>query len=220
MLTSIDLFERLKNFVLSLLFQPWIGYCTLTALMVDFWVEWMLICWILVIAVYDCCWLELLKLLWIIVAHLNGWYCCELLLLGWMVWMGVAGLNGLNGSCWFEWELLGWMVWMGVAGLNGLNGSCWFEWFEWELLGWMVWMGVAGLNGCSWYTFGLLIGMPVKSCGLCCVCGFYLSCIVIPKHFNWLPTNIASIPTCIVSCFEKVLLLFYTAKSSALNLEG
>jgi hypothetical protein len=164
MLTSIDLFERLKNFVLSLLFQPWIGYCTLTALVVDFWVEWMLICWMLVIAVYDCCWLELLKLLWIIVAHLNGWYCCELLLL--------------------------------------------------------VWMGVAGLNGCSWYTFGLLMGMPVKSCGLCCVCGFYLSCIVIPKHFNWLPTNITSIPTCIVSCFEKVLLLFYTAKSSALNLEG
>jgi hypothetical protein len=81
-------------------------------------------------------------------------------------------------------------------------------------------MGVAGLNGCSWYTFGLLMGMPVKSCGLCCVCGFYLSCIVILKHFNWLPTNIASIPTCIVSCFEKVLLLFYTAKSSALNLEG
>jgi hypothetical protein len=90
---------------------------------------------------------------------------------------------------------------MGVAGLNGLNGSCWVEWFE-------------------WYTFGLLMGMPVKSCGLCCVCGFYLSCIVIPNHFNWLPTNIASIPTCIVSCFEKVLLLFYTAKSSALNLEG
>ena len=129
MLTSIDLFERLKNFVLSLLFQPWIGYCTLTALMVDFWVEWMLICWILVIAVYDCCWLELLKLLWIIVAHLNGWYCCELLLLGWMVWMGVAGLNGLNGSCWVEWLF---MVHIRVA--NGYaSQELWFVLCVWFL---------------------------------------------------------------------------------------
>ena len=113
------------------------------------------------------------------------------------VWLLLTWIaeTAVNYCCSLEWLILLWII---VAGLNGLNGSCWFE----------------------WYTFGLLMGMPVKSCGLCCVCGFYLSCIVIPKHFNWLPTNIASIPTCIVSCFEKVLLLFYTAKSSALNLEG
>jgi hypothetical protein len=82
-------------------------------------------------------------------------------------------------------------------------------------------MGVAGLNGCSWYKFRLLIGMAIKSSGLCCVCVcFNLSCIVIPKHFHWLPINIASILTCIASCFKKVLLLFYTATSSSLNLEG
>jgi len=36
---------------------------------------------------------------------------------------------------------------------------------------------------------------------------FYLICIIIPKHFHWLATNFASIPTCIEGCYQEVLLL-------------
>jgi len=67
---------------------------------------------------------------------------------------------------------------------------------------------------------GLLMGMAVNICWfVLCVC-FYLRCIIILKHFHWLATNFASIPTCIEGCFQEVLLLFLHCNVNFIDFRG
>jgi len=67
---------------------------------------------------------------------------------------------------------------------------------------------------------GLLMGMAVNICWfVLCVC-FYLRCIIIPKHFHWLATNLQAFPRVLRAAFRRFCCCFYTATSTSLTLEG